>query len=148
MSRSGYCDEIDDHWRHIMWRGRVASAIRGQRGQRLLREMLAALDAMPEKRLFAHELVADEGYCALGVVGLTRGIDLAALDPENPKQVAKAFDIAEALAREIAFVNDEQDDDGYWVGNRCAQVPDGPGRRWRRVRAWAAAHIKSAESKA
>ena len=48
MSRSGYSDDIDDNWAHIMWRGRVASSIRGKRGQAMLRELLAALDAMPE----------------------------------------------------------------------------------------------------
>jgi hypothetical protein len=43
-------------WSHIRWRGAVASAIRGGRGQAFLREMLAAMDAMPVKRLVANEL--------------------------------------------------------------------------------------------
>jgi hypothetical protein len=57
MSRSGYCEDMDDQWAHIRWRGAVTSAIRGRRGQAFLREMLAALDAMPEKRLVAGALV-------------------------------------------------------------------------------------------
>lgn len=35
MSRSGYTDDCDG-WQLIMYRGAVASAIRGARGQRLL----------------------------------------------------------------------------------------------------------------
>lgn len=56
MSRSGYCDDIDDTLAHGRWRAQVRSATRGKRGQKLLREMLAALDAMPEKRLVPFEL--------------------------------------------------------------------------------------------
>jgi hypothetical protein len=57
MSRSGYTEECEDNWQTIRWRGAVKSAIRGKRGQAFLREMLAALDAMPEKRLIAGDLV-------------------------------------------------------------------------------------------
>lgn len=56
MSRSGYCDDIDDTLAHGRWRAQVRSATRGKRGQKLLRDMLAALDAMPEKRLAPFEL--------------------------------------------------------------------------------------------
>ena len=63
MSRSGYVDEIEN-WALIRWRGQVASAIRGRRGQRLLRDLLVALDAMPEKELIVHELeTASGGMC-------------------------------------------------------------------------------------
>ena len=37
MSRSGYTDDLDAK-RYGLYRGRVASAIRGKRGQRLLRD--------------------------------------------------------------------------------------------------------------
>jgi len=47
MSRSGYSDDCDDQWSLICWRGAVKSAIRGKRGQAFLKEMLAALDALP-----------------------------------------------------------------------------------------------------
>jgi hypothetical protein len=46
MSRSGYSDDHSE-WDLIRWRGAVASAIRGKRGQAFLRELLVALDAMP-----------------------------------------------------------------------------------------------------
>src|SRR5581483_3714094 len=104
MSRSGYsydCENI------AMWRGQVASAIRGKRGQKLLADMLAALDAMPEKRLIVNQLEADGEVCALGALGRHRGLDMSNLDPDEPNDVAAAFDIAHQLAQEIVWVNDE-----------------------------------------
>lgn len=131
MSRSGYTTDFDDPWDLIKWRGQVASAIRGKRGQRLLTELLAALDAMSDKRLIAEELeTADGEMCALGVVGKARGLDMQKIDPEDSDQVAEAFDIARQLAAEIAFENDEQ----------CGPSED-PAKRFDRMRQWVAAHI-------
>ena len=125
MSRHGYSDDPDplDLGR---WRGRVASAIRGRRGQRLLRDLLAALDAMPEKRLIAHELEQDGEVCALGACARLRGIDVSDIDPEDSGRVAAVFDIAEPLAREIVWENDED-----WTDKT-------PEARWARMRKWVA----------
>ena len=103
MSRCNYSDDLDT-WAMIRWRGAVASAIRGKRGQAFLREMLVALDAMPDKRLIRNDLVSEDGakFCALGVVGKARGLNIEYIDPFEAEQVAGAFNIAVALAREIA----------------------------------------------
>ena len=110
MSRSGYIDDLDDQWQYIRWRGAVASAFNGRRGQAFLKEMLAALDALPEKVLIAHEL-QDTTYsgqvCAMGAVGKARGVDMEKLDPEDKETVAGTFGIADAMAAEIAYENDE-----------------------------------------
>ena len=45
MSRSGYSTDLDDQALNL-WRGTVHRAIHGKRGQAMLRELLAALDAM------------------------------------------------------------------------------------------------------
>lgn len=50
MSRSGYSDDCENI---AMWRGVIASATRGKRGQRFFRDLVTALDAMPEKALVA-----------------------------------------------------------------------------------------------
>lgn len=130
MSRSGY-DDYDgdyDQWADIRYRGAVASAIRGKRGQKLLQDIADALDAMPEKRLIAYDLVDGQGqYCTLGVIGAARGIPLATIDPEDAETVAKTFGIAPALAREIVYENDE----GAWERET-------PERRWQRMRGWVA----------
>lgn len=133
MSRHGYSDDIEQ-WQMIKWRGQVASAIRGKRGQRLLLDLIAALDAMPEKVLIAEELVNSEGdVCALGAVGKRRGLAMGNLDPEESESVAEVFDIAYPLACEITYINDE--------GNFFRR-DETPQQRWERVRAWAIGHVQ------
>lgn len=110
MSRSGYSDDYDQ-WSLIRYRGAVASATRGKRGQAFFTELLAALEAMPDKRLISQEIVAPYGeVCALGALGRARALDMSGLDPEDAETVAGTFGIADALAREVVFMNDE----GFW----------------------------------
>ena len=119
MSRSGYSDDCENLG---LWRGAVASAIRGFRGQAFLQELRAALDAMPEKKLIAHDLENGGGVCALGAVGQKRNLDMTKIDPEDYVTIAKTFGISEALACEIMFLNDE-----LFVREET---------RWSGVRAW------------
>ena len=128
MGRSGYSDDCEG-WEFIMWRGAVASAIRGRRGQRFLRKLLAALDALPEKRLIAHELEMDGEVCAIGSVGKMHGVDMSNIDPTEATEVADAFDVSPALVKEIAFVND----DWEWHAT--------PEKRFEVVRAWVVKQI-------
>lgn len=109
MSRSGYTDDLGSEWAMICWRGAVASAIRGRRGQAFLRELIDALDALPEKRLISNDLIHEDEVCALGAVGLARGMgaEMAALDPEDYDSVAAMFGLPNALAQEIEWLNDE-----------------------------------------
>ena len=131
MSRSGYSDDCDENELNL-WRGAVQSAIRGKRGQAFLREMLAALEAMSRQRLIANELQeADGEVCALGAVGLKRGMDMATIDPEDRERVAREFGIAEALAAEIMNENDEA-----WCST--------PEERWQRMRDWVQSQIRVA----
>lgn len=127
MSRSGYSEDCDG-WALIRWRGAVASAIRGKRGQELLRDLVKALDSLPEKKLALDSLVTPSGeYCALGAVGRMRGIDIGSIDTYEREDVARAFGISGALAAEIMFQNDE-----YGRTNED---------RWIRMRRWATEHI-------
>jgi hypothetical protein len=123
MSRSGYTDECDG-WDLIRWRGAVKSAIRGKRGQEFLRETLAALDAMPEKKLAKEVLVAGGEVCAMGATAQARGLDMSGVDEYDREAVARRLGISEALAAEIAYENDE----GRWN--------ETPEQRWNRMRDW------------
>lgn len=124
MSRSGYTDDCENLG---LWRASVSRAIHGKRGQALLREMLAALDAMPTKELIAGTLRDARGHvCALGSVCATRGLDPALIDYEEADAVGRAFGIAGAMAAEIAYINDEA---GPYRGETDAE-------RFVRVRAW------------
>lgn len=130
MSRSGYSEDCDDQWALIRWRGQVASAIRGKRGQAFLADLIKALEAMPEKRLIARELRQRDGeVCALGALGAKRGMNLEAIDPEEYDQVASHFGVAHQLTREVVFQNDEC----------CGGTPE---ERWQRMHAWAKRQLK------
>jgi hypothetical protein len=133
MSRSGYDDGYDT-WAMIRWRGSVASAIRGKRGQKLLRELAEAMDAMPVKRLIANELVQGGEHCALGVVGAARGIVLDGIDPEDTERVAVTFEVSDALVREIVHENDE----GATNWHSREETPE---ERWLRMRTWVAEQL-------
>ena len=125
MSRSGYSDDVEQ-WDLIRWRGAVKSATRGKRGQRFFRDLVAALDALPSRRLIDRELRSSTGeVCALGCVGVARGVDVD-LDPEEHEVLAGRLNIAEALVKETAYMND----DAPWI-------EETPEERWLRMRAWA-----------
>lgn len=134
MSRSGYDDCGDySNWEIIQFRGAVASAIRGKRGQAFLKNMLVALDELPQKRLIHAELKLDNEVCALGAVGIKLGINMDDIDPEDRETVAKTFNIPLSLASEIMFENDEAI--AYWQNET-------PEQRWDRMHVWVKSHIK------
>lgn len=135
MSRSNYHNDLDE-CALIRWRGAVRAAIKGRRGQAFLRELLAALQAMPKKELIASELVTESGdVCAIGAVCKARGLDLMVVDEHDTDAVASTVGIAQAMAREIAYVNDECGP-AHWQGGET------PAARFERVLKWAASQIK------
>jgi hypothetical protein len=139
MSRSGYIDDVDDAWQHVMWRGAVASAIRGKRGQSFLKEMLAAFGAMEQRRLIKDELqdAYDDGaVCAIGAVGKARGVDIGGVDPHDRESVAAVFGISPALAAEVVYLNDE--------GGPFKETPEA---RYLRMREWIENQIRRADMK-
>jgi len=137
MSRSGYIDDEPmsntEQWALIRWRGAVKSAFRGRRGQSALRDTLAAMDALPERKLIANDLENTAGeVCALGALARARHVDLDDVDPEDAETVARKLDIAEAMVREIVEVNDEWGD-----------YNETPERRWGRMHAWLKKHVRN-----
>ncbi len=129
MGRHGYSDDCDDQWANIRWRGQVASAIRGKRGQEFLRDLVAALEAMPEKKLIPHELIENGQVCALGAVGRAKGFDMTEIDPYEHDLLADKLNIAEQLVREVEWENDENGGSS-------------PETRWNHIHKWAKAKLK------
>lgn len=143
MSRIGY-DEYgcDGEWATICWRGAVASAFRGKRGQSFLREMLAAMDAMPVKELVANDIVREGSVCAIGTVAVARKMSTDHIDPEDREMVAANFGIAPAMVAEIVYENDENGPRQY-RGIYGDERPPGEtdAERWTRMRKWTAESI-------
>lgn len=108
MSRSGYDDDCDDVLALGRWRAQVKSAIRGKRGQRFLRDLIEALDELPEKKLIANDLVDESGcVCALGALGKKRSVAIDSVDTHDYDALGSIFDIAHQLAQEVMWENDE-----------------------------------------
>jgi hypothetical protein len=128
MSRSGYSDDCETIG---LWRGSVYRATVGPRGQRLIREMIVALEAMPSKELADDLFVDGDRVCAMGAVAVARGIAperLARLDETDPGQVGRLLDIPRSLAAEIAYENDE------WAKGDDED-------RWRHMHSWAVSNL-------
>lgn len=163
MSRAGYSDDADDVLAFGRWRAQLASAIRGKRGQRFFRDLVAALDAMPKKELIAGELKSSDGcVCALGALGSAHGVDLSELDTEDYESLGATFDIATQLARETMYQNDEivdcfkyvefpicgpvrphWPDFGKTTKEISAPNPENGKKRWKHVREWAVSNIRA-----
>lgn len=126
MSRSGYDDDYGCGDNSIyLYRAAVERALKGKRGQDFLHEMLQAMASLPEKKLIDHDLEREGAFCAIGTVGKARGIDMTGIDPENIERVARMFGIAESMAREIVYMNDE-----FLWSNET------PEQRFERMRKW------------
>lgn len=125
MGRSGYTEDCE----HVeLYRGAVLQAMKGKRGQQFFRDLIAALDAMPEKKLITKNLENEHGVCALGSLGRQRGVDMSGIDTWDHEDLGKLFGIARTLAAETMFVND---DDFRYYQNET------PEQRWTRMRQWA-----------
>jgi hypothetical protein len=79
--------------------------------------------------LISEELIEGDKVCAIGSVGVRRGIDMSRIDVEWPESVARAFGISGALAAEIEYMNDD------W-NPRATE-----GERWATVRRWVESQI-------
>lgn len=170
MSRHGYIEsDGDDPLAEGRWRGAVRSALRGKRGQAFFRELIEALDAMPEKALAPRSFTRDGEVCALGAVALKRGIDVSEfeLPPEdedswddeiNHDALGEKFGVASVMVREVMYENDECDqwhweDDGSVVHNgvrhgetRKYRTYELPTERWQRMRDWAVRNLRSSNT--
>lgn len=138
-SRAGWAEEIEGVEQQRLanlQRGAVQSAIKGKRGQAFLTEMIAALDALPAKRLAKQTFEEDGEFCALGAVARSRGMqDITLLSIYSIRDVAAAFNASLALTAEII---DENDDMSPHKETREA--------RWVRMRTWAARRIEAKQN--
>lgn len=138
-----------------LWYGALVRTLNGQRGQRLLREVEAALLALPTPELIEGHFLTPEGaVCAVGALALYRGQRAGAtreevirgwlcpqgedipqaddyLDSEaGTVEAGEALGLSRRLAYELAWVNDE-----LYSGLD-------PAARWAAVLAWVRARIK------
>lgn len=129
MSRSGYSD---DYQFCELYGANVERTISSKRGQAFLHELIQVLDAMPEKRLIAGELIDGQGQCCtIGAFFKAKKIDVDKIDYYEREQVGKAAGITGMMAAEIEYMNDEY-----------PREKETPEERWTRMRKWTAENLK------
>ena len=117
--------------------------IRSKRSQMLLRDLLVALDAMQDKSLIAGAFILPDGQCcALGALGIARGIDPKDLISlaDNNLLAAKLFGASMSLIMEIERINDQALERRYKTSYEVQE------QRWERTRKWVASKIGSANA--
>lgn len=87
--RISYSDEEEYPGQFDLWQANCRRSIKGTRGQRELRELEAALVALPEKRLIHGELTDDSGgVCAIACYAKHKGVDLSPFDLDDESDQA------------------------------------------------------------
>ena len=124
--RVNYSDDEEDfsgQW--ALFHANVRRSLHGKRGQAELRELEAALLALPVKRLIHEALVDAHGeVCAIGAYARHKGIDLARFDPEDESdEVGIVAGMPQLVAWEVVVLNDVMLDT-VW------EVAEGPLQRW------------------
>ena len=121
MGRTSWSEDYadDDPAAANLFQGNLKRSLRGRAGQAALRELEAALLAMPEKALYADVFAEPSGeVCALGAVavarkqaqGLSRDEALATcadVDPYDSEEECEALGFPRLVAQAVVWENDE-----------------------------------------
>ena len=123
--RLNWSDEEDRPGQFALWDANCRRSMRGKNGQRELRELEAALVALPEKRLIHGSLVDDEGgVCAIACYAKHKGIDISKFDPEEESD---EVGIAAGMPRLVAWKVVSQND---IINDTVWEVACGPVQRY------------------
>lgn len=122
--RISYSDEEDIPGQFALWQANCRRSLQGKKGQVALRELEAALLALPDKRLIANHLKdADGEVCALGALAKHKGHDIPPpLKDEwgyyDDDTEIEEFGVSLGMPRLVAWKVVEKNDiaiDGYYV---------------------------------
>ncbi len=126
MSRIQYKDDEEYGGEFALWQANCKRSLRGKRGQAALRELEAALIALPEKRLISGVIEDDGQVCAVGAVIKARGMIEEAYKAEDDGDTTDAIAASmlgwpSLVAWKIVELNDEECD-GLTEAHRYERV--------------------------
>jgi hypothetical protein len=122
--RISYTDEEDFPGQFGLWQGNCQRSLSGKQGQAALRELEAALVALPSKRLIANELDNGQDVCAIGALVRYKKITPLA-DPEyEMEQVGIECGMPRLVAWTVVEINDNELDFRYVDGKRVDCTPE------------------------
>ena len=126
--RLNYSDEEDYPGQFNLWEANCRRSLQGKAGQRELRELEAALLALPEKRLIHGTLTNEEGgVCAIACYAKHKGIDLAKFDPEYESDtVGIVAGMPRLVAWKVVALNDVEFEGRYAYAEGPTREPTYP----------------------
>ena len=106
--RINYSDEEDWPGQFELWQGNCERSLRGRQGQQELKELKAALLALPDKSLLYKTLYDEEGgVCAVGAYGRHKGLDLTKFDVDSETdEVGIEAGMPKLVAWKVVEMND------------------------------------------
>ena len=82
--RLSYSEDEDFAGQFFLWQANCERSLRGRQGQVELKELRAALLALPQKRLILGLLEDEQGdLCAIGAYAKRKGLDLSKYDVDS-----------------------------------------------------------------
>jgi hypothetical protein len=156
MARINYSDEEDRPGQFALFQANCGRSLRGKAGQRALRELEAALLALPEKRLIRERLWEAGEVCAVGAYAQYKGLDIWTMDPEDDSdEVGVAAGMPRLVAWKVVALNDIELDTvwepaygpvqrghGIYQGGIALIREMTPEERFDRVLAWVRSHLR------
>ena len=150
MSRHWEGENDSDLWMldYGRWTRNMKVAPGSKNGQRYLRELKAALEAMPLRRLLRGELAGyapgnEELVCALGAFAMYKGTSFNDLDAyqgaDGSIELAQAHGMTQTLAYMVGIENDRT----RWDVAARSLRPESPEQTWQRMYDWTCSLIKS-----
>lgn len=149
-------DEEDFPGQFDLWQGNCRRSLQGKAGQAALRELEAALLALPDKRLIANDLINGEGeVCAIGALAKQKGAingRLVSLGEYDMEEVGVLLGMPRLVAWKVVYENDKGIDFEYetlpgpyrWPMERPQiRVDVTPEIRYEKMLAWVREQINS-----
>ncbi len=157
MARIDYSEDEDRPGQFALFQANCGRSLRGKAGQRALRDLEAALLALPEPRLIRDQLWADGEVCAIGAYAQYKGLDVTNYDPEDESDaVGVAAGMPRLVAWKVVALNDIELDTVWEVADGPIQRGHGvyhggvpliremtPEERYVKVLGWVRKHLSS-----
>lgn len=159
--RISYSEDEDRPGQFALWQANCRRSLKGKAGQAALRDLEAALLALPDKRLIADRVIDAEGdVCAIGALAKYKGRDLLAepnlyedgeFDGDGEmEEIGMELGMPRLVAWKVVCRNDVEIDGHYerlpgparWYGDYPqVYVPITPEARYEKMLAWVRAQL-------
>lgn len=127
MSRFNCCDYDGEGPPPEFWQQAVRNAIRGRKGQAILRELREALLALPQPRLISGSVAYEGEVCAIGALAASRLT-------KGPIKLTEWF--VSTGSREIGSLEELEERFGNWIDDEIGTVELGMSMGLTRALAW------------